>query len=42
MSYDIAEDCLDYMLPRLLLQPVVENSITHGFAEMEEELGRSM
>lgn len=40
VSYDIAEDCLDYMLPRLLLQPVVENSITHGFAEMEEELGQ--
>ena len=40
VSYDIAPDCQDYMLPRLLLQPVVENSITHGFTEMEEELGQ--
>lgn len=28
------------MLPRLTLQPVVENSITHGFDEMDEELGQ--
>ena len=40
VSYDVAPDCLDYKLPRLLLQPVVENSITHGFTEMEEELGQ--
>lgn len=40
VSYDVQEDCLSYMLPRLTLQPVVENSITHGFDEMEEELGQ--
>lgn len=40
VSYDVAPDCLDYKLPRLLLQPIVENSIAHGFAEMEEELGQ--
>ena len=40
VSYEVADDCLDYRLPRLTLQPVMENSITHGFAEMEEELGQ--
>ena len=40
VSYDVQPDCLDYLLPRLTLQPVVENSITHGFDEMAEELGQ--
>ena len=40
VSYNVQPDCLDYMLPRLTLQPVVENSITHGFDEMTEELGK--
>ncbi len=40
VSYHVQPGCLDYLLPRLTLQPVVENSITHGFEEMEEELGR--
>lgn len=40
VSYDVQEDCLSYMLPRLVLQPVVENAITHGFDEMDEELGQ--
>lgn len=40
VHYNVEPDCLAYKLPRLLLQPVVENSITHGFAEMEEELGQ--
>lgn len=40
VGYDVDPACLNYKLPRLLLQPVVENSITHGFAEMEEELGQ--
>lgn len=40
VRYDVQEDCLSYMLPRLTLQPVVENSITHGFDEMDEELGQ--
>ena len=31
---------MDYRLPRLTLQPVVENSITHGFDELDEELGQ--
>lgn len=40
VSYDVQPECEDYLLPRLILQPVVENSITHGFDEMEEELGQ--
>lgn len=40
VSYEVAEGCMDYRLPRLTLQPVVENSITHGVAELEEELGQ--
>lgn len=40
VSFQVEPDCLDYMLPRLTLQPVVENAITHGFDEMAEELGR--
>lgn len=40
VSYEVSEDCLNYLLPRLTLQPVVENSITHGFDEMDEELGQ--
>lgn len=40
VSYEVDEDCLDYCLPRLTLQPVVENAITHGLDEMTEELGQ--
>lgn len=40
VSYCVHPNCLDYLLPRLTLQPVVENSITHGFDEMTEELGK--
>jgi two-component system sensor histidine kinase YesM len=28
--YDIAEDTLDFVIPKLILQPIVENSIYHG------------
>lgn len=40
VSYDVWPDCTEYMLPRLILQPIVENSITHGFDEVAEELGK--
>lgn len=40
VQYQVEEDCRDYLLPRLILQPVMENAITHGVAELEEELGQ--
>lgn len=30
-EYEIQEECLDCRVPRLILQPLVENSIVHGF-----------
>lgn len=39
VDYDVSDGCLDYQIPRLILQPIVENSITHGFDETAEELG---
>lgn len=29
-EYDIAEDTMDFIVPKLILQPLVENSIYHG------------
>lgn len=40
VSYEVDPSCLDYQMPRLVLQPIVENSIVHGFADMEEEMGQ--
>lgn len=40
MEYEIGQDCLDCLIPRLILQPIVENSIVHGFDEMEDDIGR--
>ena len=34
------EGCGSCMVPRLILQPIVENSIVHGFSGQEEELGK--
>lgn len=36
MVYQVDEDCMDCLVPRLILQPVVENSIVHGFSETED------
>lgn len=36
VEYDIDEECYSYKVPRLILQPVVENSIVHGFSGMED------
>lgn len=33
----IEEKTLNYRIPKLILQPLVENAILHGFEEMEEE-----
>jgi len=35
ITYDIDENCLDMSVPKLILQPIVENSIIYG---MEDEL----
>ncbi|MDO4268457.1 MAG: histidine kinase [Eubacteriales bacterium] len=40
IAYEIDEDCRDCLVPRLILQPVVENSIVHGFEEMMEDIGQ--
>lgn len=40
VSYDVQPGCESYRLPRLMLQPVVENAIVHGFEELAEELGQ--
>lgn len=39
VSYEIDEGCLEYRVPRLILQPIVENSIVHGLAEKEDDIG---
>lgn len=40
VEYHVDEACLDCRIPRLILQPVVENSIVHGFSEMVDEIGK--
>ena len=40
MEYHVSPDCLDGLVPRLILQPLVENSIVHGFSELMDEIGR--
>lgn len=31
VEFHVEESCLDFLVPRLILQPLVENSIVHGF-----------
>ncbi len=38
-SCAVDEDCKELRMPRLVLQPIAENSIVHGFVDMEEEMG---
>lgn len=40
VSYQIQEECRDCRIPRLILQPIVENSIVHGFISLGEEIGQ--
>lgn len=36
---DVPDEILDYEIPKLVLQPIVENSIQHGIFEREEKAG---
>lgn len=38
IHFDIDENCLDLMIPKLILQPIVENSIIYGVAEEGAEV----
>lgn len=40
IHYNVEEGCRNCLVPRLILQPIVENSIVHGFSEMEDDIGR--
>lgn len=40
MEYMVEEACLSCLVPRLILQPVVENSIVHGFSGLMDEMGK--
>jgi len=35
VDFDFDDRLMDYTMPRMLLQPVIENSIQHGFKDME-------
>lgn len=32
-SIDAQDECMDFLVPKIILQPIVENSLTHGFSE---------
>jgi hypothetical protein len=36
MSEDVADDCLTMLIPPLLLQPLIENAVTHGIANLPD------
>ena len=35
--FDIAEDLMDCRIPKFILQPLAENSILHGFSDIQKE-----
>lgn len=37
VRYEIEDKLLDYCMPKMILQPIIENAIFHGLAEIEEE-----
>ncbi|MDQ0340560.1 two-component system sensor histidine kinase YesM [Caldalkalibacillus uzonensis] len=36
VEWDVDEEALDFLIPKLSLQPVVENAIIHGISSLEE------
>lgn len=40
IEYQVKKEALSCLVPRLILQPVVENSIVHGFDGWMEEIGK--
>jgi two-component system sensor histidine kinase YesM len=39
VEYDIEEGCLDCTIPKMILQPIVENAINHGIEPMQQHSG---
>ncbi len=39
-SFDVQEECLDYLCNKITLQPIIENAIYHGINGLVDE-GRS-
>ncbi|MCL6658617.1 cache domain-containing sensor histidine kinase [Paenibacillus amylolyticus] len=37
MRYEVEDRLLNYHMPKMILQPIVENAIFHGLAELEED-----
>lgn len=37
VNMDVATDIMDYKIPKLILQPIVENAVVHGFEHIEEK-----
>lgn len=42
IEYNIDEGCLEHTVPKLILQPIVENSIIHGMEDDEHDLNISI
>jgi len=38
IAYNIDDDCMNLTVPKLILQPIVENSIIHGMEDEQQEL----
>lgn len=36
VTYEVDEDCNGFKVPRLMLQPIIENSIVHGFEDKQD------